>query len=297
MNNDYYIPEFMQMINNMPADPEPVLENPGLDQFRVDVFYYQINNLDKLNEKDRFNFIKSNIDFIANQMVENTCKYTRRLIDPLFLNTLKDVLRTMPITALRRIFTNKLAYSYKYYRSSIPSIQSLLLDITQIVNAPYVDALRSIGLSRDVAIDLAMSRFSSEDEMTNVNRLNYAIYCFGPKIMTEQQIVWIYETLFDQMRYLFSATMLETKDSMVPISGNDEEDFYETFSTVSLSLLTIVNNMTTPDIERLIRIFLDQWNTYGKPQTRFSLRALSGDYGRVRAIVENFTERNNIYIP
>lgn len=297
MSNDYYIPEFMQMINNMPEDPKPVLENPGLDQFRVDVFYYQINNLDKLNERDRFNFIKSNIDFIANQMIENTCKYTRRLIDPLFLNTLKDVLRTMPVTALRRIFTNKLAYSYKYYSSSIPEIQSLLLDITEIVNAPYVDALRGVGLSREIAIDLAMSRFSSEDEMTNVNRLNYAIYCFGPKTMNEQQIVWIYEKLFDQMRYLFSATMLETKDNMVPISGNDEEDFYETFSTVSLSLLTIVNNMTTPDIERLIRIFLDQWTSYGKPQTRFSLRALSGDFGRVRTIVENFTERDGIYVP
>lgn len=297
MSNDYYVPEFMQMINSMPEDPKPVLENPGLDQFRVDVFYYQINNLDKLNEKDRFNFIKSNIDFIANQMIDNTCKYSRRLIDPLFLNTLKDVLRTMPITALRRIFTNKLAYSYKYYSSSIPEIQSLLLDITQIVNTPYVDALVSVGLPREIAADLAMSRFSSEDEMTNVNRLNYAIYCFGPKLMTEQQIVWIYEKLFDQMRYLFSATMLETKDNMVPISGNDEEDFYETFSTVSLSLLTIVNNMTTPDIERLIRIFLDQWTSYGKPHTRFSLRALSGDFGRVRTIVETFTEKNGIYVP
>lgn len=296
MSKDY-VPEFMEMINSMPEEPKPIMENPGFDQFRIDVFYYQINNLDKLNEKDRFNFIKSNIDFIANQIVANTCKYTRKLIDPLFLNTLKEVLQTMPITTLRRIFTNKLAYSYKYYTNSIPAIQALLLDITQIVNAPYIDALMSVGLEREVAAELAMCRFYSDDEMANVNRLNYAIYCFGPKIMTEQQIVWIYEKLFDQMRYLFSATMLETKDSMVPSAGIDEEDFYDTFSTVSLSLLTIVNNMTSPDIERLIRIFLDNWTSYGRPQTRFSLRALSGDFGRVRTIVENFTEKSNIYVP
>lgn len=296
MSKDY-IPEYMTIIDSMPEDPKPVLENPGFDQFRIDVFYYQINNLDKLNEKDRFNFIKSNIDFIANQVIENKCKYIRKLVDPIFLNKLKEVLRTMPITAIRRLFVNKLAYSYQYYANSIPAIQSLLMDISQIVNAPYIDALRGVNLDSETAVYLAMCRFSSEDEMTNVNRLNYAMYIIGSKIMTEQQIVWIYEKLFDQMRYLFSATMLETKEGMIPAKNVDEEDFYETFSTVSLSLLTIVNNMTSPDIERLIRIFLDQWTSYGRPKTRFSLRALSGDFGRVRTIVENFTERNNIYVP
>ena len=115
--------------------------------------------------------------------------------------------------------------------------------------------------------------------------------------MTEQTIIWVYEKLFDQMRYLFTGTMIELKDTMVPPNNHDEEDFYETFSTVSLALLTMVNNMTSNDIYRLICIFLDYWNAHHRIKTRFSLRALSGDFGRIRTIVEQMTEKQNILVP
>lgn len=293
--NDY-IPEFMTQINAIPPDPKPT-EDPGFDQLRIDVFYYQINNLDKMNEKDRYNFIKSNVDFIANQVINGTCKYNRKLVDPLFLNTLKEVLRTMPVTAIRRLFINQLAYSYQFYKGATESISLLLLDTTRLVNQPYIGILQSLGLTEDQSAKLALSRFSSSDEIVNVNRLNYTIYLIGHRVMTEQMIIWVYEKLFDQMRYLFVGSMMETKGSMVPPDGHDEDDFYETFSTASLALLTMVNNMTSVDIDRLLRIFMDYWNANHKPTTRFSLRALSGDFGRVRTIVETITEKQGLWIP
>ena len=293
--NDY-IPEYMAQINAILPDPKPT-EDPGFDQLRIDVFYYQINNLDKMNEKDRYNFIKSNVDFIANQVINGTCKYNRKLVDPLFLNTLKEVLRTMPVTAIRRLFINQLAYSYQFYKGATESISLLLLDTTRLVNQPYIGILQSIGLTEDQSAKLALSRFSSSDEIVNVNRLNYTIYLIGHRVMTEQMIIWVYEKLFDQMRYLFVGSMMETKGSMVPPDGHDEDDFYETFSTASLALLTMVNNMTSTDIDRLLRIFMDYWNANHKPTTRFSLRALSGDFGRVRTIVETITEKQGLWIP
>ena len=286
----------MAQINAIPPDPKPT-EDPGFDQLRIDVFYYQINNLDKMNEKDRYNFIKSNVDFIANQVINGTCKYNRKLVDPLFLNTLKEVLRTMPVTAIRRLFINQLAYSYQFYKGATESISLLLLDTTRLVNQPYIGILQSIGLTEDQSAKLALSRFSSSDEIVNVNRLNYTIYLIGHRVMTEQMIILVYEKLFDQMRYLFVGTMMETKGSMVPPDGHDEDDFYETFSTASLALLTMVNNMTSVDIDRLLRIFMDYWNANHKPTTRFSLRALSGDFGRVRTIVETITEKQGLWIP
>ena len=286
----------MAQINAIPPDPKPT-EDPGFDQLRIDVFYYQINNLDKMNEKDRYNFIKSNVDFIANQVINGTCKYNRKLVDPLFLNTLKEVLRTMPVTAIRRLFINQLAYSYQFYKGATESISLLLLDTTRLVNQPYIGILQSIGLTEDQSAKLALSRFSSSDEIVNVNRLNYTIYLIGHRVMTEQMIIWVYEKLFDQMRYLFVGTMMETKGSMVPPDGHDEDDFYETFSTASLALLTMVNNMTSVDIDRLLRIFMDYWKANHKPTTRFSLRALSGDFGRVRTIVETITEKQGLWIP
>lgn len=296
MDEIYEIPDFIKQINAIMPDPEPT-EKLTLDQFRMDTYYYQINNLDRLNEKDRFNFIKSNIDYIANQVLDGTCKYSKKLVDPIFLNTVKEVLKTMPITPARQFFINKLTYSYQYYSGATDNIQNLLMDVSRVVNAPYIRLLQSINLSEEHSAYLAMARFSSDDEMVNSNRLNYAIYCIGHEIMTEQQIIWIYEKLFDQIRYLFTATMLETKDAMQPPDGHDEEDFYETFSTVSLAILTIINNMTSADIDRLIRIYLDKWVASGSPRVRFSLRALSSDFGRIRTIVETLNEKYNIYIP
>ena len=296
MDEIYEIPDFIKQINAIMPDPEPT-EKLTLDQFRMDTYYYQINNLDRLNEKDRFNFIKSNIDYIANQVLDGTCKYSKKLVDPIFLNTVKEVLKTMPITPARQFFINKLTYSYQYYSGATDNIQNLLMDVSRVVNAPYIRLLQSINLSEEHSAYLAMARFSSDDEMVNSNRLNYAIYCIGHEIMTEQQIIWIYEKLFDQIRYLFTATMLETKDAMQPPDGHDEEDFYETFSTVNLAILTIINNMTSADIDRLIRIYLDKWVASGSPRVRFSLRALSSDFGRIRTIVETLNEKYNIYIP
>ena len=295
-NNEYSIPEYMSEINAITSDPKPT-EDPGFDQLRIDTFYYQINNLDKMNERDRYNFVKSNIDFIANQVIDGTCKYTQKLADPLFLIPAKEALRTMPITVYRRLFINKLSYSYQFYKGANDNVRNLLLDATRPVNQTYIGALQSIGLKEEHAAILASSRFSSSDEIVNTNRLNYSIYMIGSKIMTEQMVIWIYEKLFDQMRYLFTGTMLEIKDSMVPPDDHDADDFYETFSIVSLALLTIVNNMTSTDIDRLIRIFLDYWNGYNHPRTRFSLRALSGDFGRIRTIVEIMTEKQRILVP
>ena len=293
--NDY-LPEYMADINAITSDPKPT-EDPGIDKLRIDMFYYQVNNLDKMNDKDRFNFIKSNIDFIATQVIDGTCKYTKKLVEPTFLVPVKDVLRTMPITVIRRMFINKLNYSYQFYKGATDNIQALLLDATRPVNQPYIGALQSIGLSEQNAATLAASRFSSDDEIINVNRLNYSIYLIGSQIMTEQMIIWVYEKLFDQMRYLFTGTMIELKETMVPPNNHDEEDFYETFSTVSLALLTMVNNMTSVDIDRLLKIFLDYWNAHHRIKTRFSLRALSGDFGRVRTIVEQMTEKQHILVP
>lgn len=292
----YYIPEFMTEINNLSPDPKPT-ENPGFDKFRIDVYYHQINNLALLNDKDRYNFIKSNVDLISTHVVDGTCKYMKRLVEPVFLNTFMEVLKNMPITQLRRMAVNKLCYSYQFAKIATPDIQNKLLQISRIVNRPYIDLLRGINLPDEDAMYLCMCRFSSSDEMVNVNRLNYAIYTRGTKMMTEQQIVWIFEKLYDQTRYLFAATMMETKDTMLPPDGCDEDEFYETFSTLSLALLTIVNNMTIEDIDRLIRIFIDRWIALGRPETRFSLRALSGDFGRLRSVVENLSDRYHVYVP
>lgn len=293
----YSIPEFMTQIDQMPARQDDRVYTPSFEEMTSSVFFNRMNNLDKLEEKDRFNFLKANIDVISNQIIDGTCKYFKKLLEPVFLRTYKQLLSTMPGTVTRTMAANKLAYSYRFMKSHDTNTMKIFLEIARVVNYSSIRLLKSVGLNDDVACNLAIARFSSADEMVNVNRLNYEIYSTGSAIMTEQTIIWIYEQLFDQVRYLFSATMMETKETMIPSPDMSEEDFYECFSQTSLALLTLINNMSMDSIDMLLHIFMEQWTTVGRPRTRFSLRALSADFGRIRHVVEVLEKEEKIFVP
>lgn len=297
--NGYEIPQFMTEINSLPPDPQPEY-TPSFDAWQLDYFYKMINNFSAMNDHDMHNFVRSNIDFIAKQFIDGTCKYAKKLGDMDFLRVLKDILSTMPITESRRLFVNKLCYSYLYYRAATHEVLHEMLEISKIVNSRTIGNLLTIeGLPEENAVYLAMCRYSSTDEYQNAVRVNFYICTCSDKIMTEQTIIYIYEKLFDQMRYLFMATMFDYDPKQHGIASDnafDEQDIHDVFSNITLAVLTLTNNMTSGDIYRLIKIFLDAWSNT-RPPVRFSLRALSRDFGRIRDVVDRMYDQNNIYIP
>lgn len=295
----YEIPQFMTEINTIQSDPQPEYI-PNFDAWQLDYFYKSINNFNAMSDHDMHNFVKCNIDFIAKQFNDGTCKYARKLCDMDFLRVLYDVLNNMPITESRKLFVNKLCYSYQYYKSASYEALHNMLKITKIANRRKVDELLSIGLDEDTATYCCMCRYSSSDEYQNAVRLNFYLCTRGVSVMSEQMIIYIYEKLFDQIRYLFLATMLDydpKQHGIDPTNQFEEQDANDVFNNITLAILTIVNNMTSDDIYRLIKIFLDAWNAYHRPPVRFSLRALSGDFGRIRDVVDRMYDQNNIYIP
>ena len=298
------LPDFLKIIDNMPPDPiRDVDPSQSINDFRVDVFYHNINNLDKMDVNNRFNFIKANIDIISDHIANATCKYGNALYTPIFLETYFKVLSSMPITVLRKLAANRLAYIFKTnwkVRIDIDDkekINSLFESITRIVNKPYPQMLENVGIPAKNAAELSMVRFASVDEIINAHRVNQAIiFTRDPDLMNEQNIIYIYEKLFDQMRYLFMATMFDLRDNYEDQYPDYEDALYYVFANIGLAVLTIVNNMTMDSISQLIKIYVDKWNQENRPMVRFSLRTLSADFNRITTVVENFI-KSGVYVP
>ena len=289
--------------NSVPIHQRNISIHDDIANLTMDRFFYNINNLDKLSPNDRLSFVKANIDIISEHVSSASCKYGNALFTVIFLDVYFKVLSGMPITPMRKLAANRLAYIYRTNwnlkripMDDIPKITALFKAITRVVNKPYVVALESMNIPSDLANDLCMVRFSSLDDIINAHRVNQIIMKTRDyKLMNEQNIIYIYECLFDQIRYLFMATMLDVVDNYEDIYTDPEDGFYYVFSFVGMAVLTIVNNMPINSICQLLLIYLDKLKELGYPATRFSLRTLSGDFSRIVFAVEKLTGLGHVF--
>ena len=254
----------------------------------------QLFNYPYMNEESLINIIKSNIGTISNDILENETKYSNMLRDIRFIVPFIKAIRSVPLEYSTRLMCNKIAYDYFTSENPDTMIKQQYLDMSNIINNNYIEKLKSIGLDQNTACNLALCRFSSKNEITNVKRLNFSIYFRDPCIMDEQKIVWIYEKLFDSITDLFLGTMFEVYDE----SEEDDfgDSFIEIYGSVSNAVLIILNNMSEDKIELVLAKYSKMWIEKGKPKTRFNLRSISNDYSKVLNIVEDMN-KNNLMVP
>ena len=282
-----------QVLNFAPQEERKGEINLGFfDQYQFDTF---IRTLDQRSDIEVMNFLKTNLEFICNRILSNEWDCPDVLISDKFMRNFSQVLTTVNITHGMRVAANKICYDYLTSGIMIDdNVKEKVLRLSRVVNYAYIQQLVGVGLDEVTASNLVLCRFSSIKEKINIRRLNFVICTKDPEVMTTQMIVYIYEKLFDRVGELFKETMWEyyTPDQEVEL-GND---FLEIYSTVSLAILTIVNNMPMASIEKIITGYVTDWEYIGRPPTRFSLISLSADYNRIQLVVEALTDRG-IYVP
>lgn len=290
--------QFLKEFQNLRPPDEGVDFNVGyFDQYQFDTF---IDTIDKRPDADVIRFFRTNLSYIAEKLLNNQWGDREVLTSDKFLRCYTQAVMTMPVNGSIRIATNKVLYFILININKAPmfsreGLTRQALDLGAVINGPYVEQLISCDLTKDVATDLCISRFSNISEEVNIKRLNFDIACYGPSFMDEQTIVYIYEKLFDRIGSLFKWTMLEyyTPDQW---ANELNENFNETYSAISLAILDIVNNMPMEAIRQVISGYVTDWLQLDRPPTRFSLRALSADYSRINTIVDALM-KNNIYVP
>lgn len=282
---------FEKAINTVPKINKV---EPDFNSFNQSAFKNSLNGILNMDEHHIAVLVKNNIDEISEDILSGTISYIHIFSNHNFINGFIRAIGSIPINYKIRLACNKLAYDYFTSTNAVPEIKQKYLHISRVVNRLEINQLMSLGIDENTACNLALCRYSSPNDRTNVKRLNFTLYHKDPNVMNEQMIVWIYEKLFDRISPLFYGTMFEV------YSSQQEEDFGENFmeiyGTVGLACLDILNNMPSDKIRKVLDGYIDDWEFRGRPTVRFSLRSLSGDYSRITRVVESIMV-NGKYVP
>lgn len=269
-----------------------VMDNPVLNR---DVLKEKLYSIDTIADYDLVNLIKTCVDQICSDILKQDIFYINLIQNHKFLDAYVKVMSSIPIDDTRRLCCNKLTYDYLTLADRGDEyIKRKFLDLSKVTNEKAISRLLDLGIDPTTATNMAMSRYSSITEDVNVKRLNFVICNKDPEIMTEQMIIYIYEKLFNRVTPLFEGAMFEwyTNEEAEELG----ESFMTIYSAISLAVLTILNNMTSMDIRRVLMGYSKNWMYKRKPPVRFSVHALSGDFARINAVVEALSIEN-VYLP
>jgi hypothetical protein len=286
----YAFDTFYKDVMAQQTQPKVTLDIANSPNWNKEAFARAMLSLDNYTPSQIIDLISDNLDYInADVMANDVTAYEDAFLNQVFPKALGYIFTYKPekLTYSNKIMCNKIVYDYMTITDGRKNeyTKKAYIHLSKIVNAPTIAQLKAIGLLENMSCNLALSRFSSYSERTNILRVNFVICKCDRRLMTEQMIVWVYEKLFDHIGILFTTSMLEVyTDEEEDDLG---EDFSETYSTITLALLTIVNNMPINDIETIIKSFLTEWNSHGRGMTRCSLRALSGDFSRINIVIDN----------
>ena len=157
------------------------------------------------------------------------------------------------------------------------------------------------GLSQILASYLAVVRKSSFDKSDNINRLNFAITCLEPELMTVQRITDIYAMLcntVDDIELLFTTTMLDTYVFKATDSWITNK-ILMTAKNMNSSLLSLLESLNPQAIESIFMEYnqiIDNGG-YNQFDVRFSLASIDKNVFPNIYYMVNYLYSKNVYLP
>lgn len=249
----------------------------------------KLSVIDTIDDKELFELLKGYYEMILNEIFLNKeQKFIGLFTNPKFISCMTQVLYNVQLPDQQKIRLNKMAYDYLVLRDNKDEyIQSLLMNMSKIVNRDYIPKLCGVGLPESIAALLAMARFSSTKDISNVRRLNRILMQQPENTLTEQMIVDIYLVLFNHILPLFEGIMLDvcSPQMMTPPQA-------EIYGLISLAILDLMNELPTASIKQGILRFIEDKNImYPDSHIRFNLEACSAnDYPRFLAAIDQLKQ-------
>ena len=306
---------YKQLEENKPFKPKEYVDLNNSALFNPNLLYDRLSNIDALSDKELFELLKPNYETILSEACSDIRPYnavvqtdpysditirTKMLYLSLFLNTrfltilsqtVNSQYETMSYSS--KILCNKIVYDYLTSTDRKDEYtKTLMYSLARIVNKSVIPTLIGRGLNEDLASYLALARYSSQKENVNIKRLNFIIITSPEEIMTEQMIVYIYESLFNNITLLFETTMFDT---CVDNIGTDSCG--EIYSRISLALLDLLENMPIESIRKVLISYSGDYKMLHHGEiTRFSMHSISGDYPRINSVV-GMLEGERTFLP
>lgn len=308
--------KFVNDIRNMPVD-QPKMSNVNITDnpsINADLLKRYILSDVPVTEGELYKIVRQSYKDVLRCIVDlNIQEYLQYCTTPKFIAVLQQVLTLLKdIDSDTRRYCNTIAYDYitmfsDYKDEEHTVVADMLMKLSQIVNRDIIRRLTVVGLNEEIAGYIALSRYSSNNESTNIMRVNfilcknvqsyYNLHYDTDTLNAEQLIVNIFQELYDHLSILFESTMFDVYDMEADWMTDSMMDMY---GIISMAILDIMDTMPLQLIETVLRgyaiDYLSIKEKKGSCPTRFSMRSLSEDFSRINTVVEELRSQG-VYIP
>ena len=250
-----------------------------------------LSNINALADRDAYSIIKEYYENVLNIIFDSPDKNLKtKAINiftiPKFIIAMTQVMYIINPNHQVRRRLNKMCYDYLVLESSHHKdeyVSGLLMTLSKTVNRDKIPVLCAVPLSEDLASLLALARYSSEKDTTNVKRLNRVLMNQPLDTMSEQRIIDIYLALFDHVLPLFTGVMLDvvSPQTLTESSG-------EIYGLITLAALDIIEELPMADIRKGLILFdQDRKMQYPDSPLRINLESCSeSDYPRLLKAID-----------
>lgn len=298
--------EYLESPKKSKPEPKKLSIDESIDDMigSPNTLLKKLSNIDKMTEREVYDIIRNNYNLIMNN-IYNTSSSSNCLslfTNNKFLIVFTQVLQPTNLTGI--ITINRVIYDYLHSNLQMDQYKKdLLFDLARVNNRPFLNSLYAIGLNDDMAVNLCMNRYSTDDEALGTKRLNHIIETYDIKFMTEQMIVYIYERLFKRITPLFMGIMFDNNITEYKALSKDAK---EISGRESLAVLTLLENMPLVSIREVLTTYSKQYsnmyqycinaNIDTRTICRFSLKTISvTDYPRIINSID-VLDKEGVYV-
>lgn len=291
--------------------------------FNYAILFKTIDDRDDMTDTELRYFIHNNFQAIISNVFDAAVsnKYINAFRDPRFVDAFIDVVsRVQYFGADMTIRINLIIYHYCTQAESKknPEVQNKMLKLGSIVNANRAVALKKYRLPPNFENSLLIARYSDFNMNICVKRVDLLLVTSRQLMdllgldelyeVSQKPIDFLADLLVDlyglddwnQVLPYYMTDVLPTADDNNPNTQWVTPDVEIMDSTLSLAVLQVLDTKieTSEKLRAILVSYAEGYRimNYKKP-TRFSLRCISGDFPRLRNMVEYLAENEKIYVP
>lgn len=288
----------IEMVKIVPA------ESPVFNHL---VFMNNVNQIPEMSDADLAKFVDTNFSALLRNVfvgdLNDRAQHVKLFQDVRFLDIFIQIMVQKRFFDKNEIVNmNTICYHYLTLpdNQKDPQVLDRIQQISKIINRVGLPRLLGLGLSDNLANMLLIARYSDMDLNTVIKRIDFIIITQPPQIMSQRMITDIMRILFDvfvDWIRIFPYYMMDVLPDRNSQYGHwVTDDIEEVDSTLSLSMLEILDNLPSNTIRTVLLNYAETMSIINKP-VKFSMKRLSDDYYRINDMVNQLQYREQIYVP
>jgi len=216
----------------------------------------KLRGIESMSEQETYDLLKKEYPGILSDIFKRSDKdYEFLLHSTRFLSVFNQVLNEVSLSYDQIIYCNSFIYSNIVKISDDNSYEKkLMFNLGETINKNQVVKLLGFDLDERIAIFLVVASKSSFDPQLNVRRLNFSIATVSPSYMDYKMMIHVYETLFDHIGELVTATLFDMDIRNAYDNGEYwvSNDIFMADNRVTDVVLILLESMMPIEITRVL---------------------------------------------